>query len=267
MKTLLIAISVVVLAGVRGSCADEPAADSVQQATSDEANEQRVQAEKCAIKRVLLLSMMHLVRERHVLPAQYAAECVAMAKRLQAPPAFITCYEAGNSGKLGGRAHYDNHRTMKALLIKYGIDELAIRLLAEDVHCTLQQARELADWLPVQFLFNLIPPQHHISREEFDRQLAALSRLYSQAADEYAKVSDRASADAAADALLTSLPILAETQDVRIFMSKLRDADRDAFLHALGPVAKQLSNLRVKLVESNFFGSVKLAMIDALICN
>ncbi len=236
------------------------------QAVNDEGSAQPTQEECCAIKRVLLLSMMHLVRERHSLPTQYVAECVAFAKRLQAPAAFIECYEVGNGGKLGGRAFYDNHRAMNALLIKYRVDELAIRLLAEEVPCTVQQARELVEWLPVQHIFNLMPPPQQITREVFDRQMSKLKQLHERMGVEYAKVVDRAGADAAADALLDTLPVLSEIQDVRLLLNKLRSENRAAFAQALGPVGKHLSELRVKLVESNFYGSVKLAVMDTLLC-
>ncbi len=260
-------VLLVALPAVAGQTQPEGAGGTpAEHAASGKEDAQPTQGESCAIKRVLLLSMMHLVRERHSMPPQYVAECVACAKRLQAPAAFIEYYEVGNSGKLGGRAFYDNHRAMSALLIKYRVDELAIRLLAEDIPCSEQQARELVEWLPVEHIFNLMPPSHQVTREVIERQMSELLELYERISDEYAKVTDRAGADAAADALLDTLPVLSEIPDVRLLLNKLRSENRAAFVRVLGPTGKRLSEQRVKLVESNFYGSVKLAVMDALLC-
>ena len=221
------------------------------------------ETERCAMKRVMLLRMLFLVHDRYRSTPEHSAECLALARQLQAPKAYIALLEA--EAPLSGRNHYEHQRAMSQLMNAYALDELSARLLAESVRCDEKQARELVEWLPMQHVFNLVPGTKP-DLQDITNQLQALRELFECMEKEYAGVKDRASADAAADALLTALPFLTESAHVRLIIRKQQSTDLPGYHQIVQPIENKLNELRIRLIESAFYGSKRLIAMDELLC-
>lgn len=229
---------------------------------------EQVEAARSAIKRVHLLRMMFLVQDRHRNTPEHGAECLAMARRLQAPAAYVNLLKeelADSPLSLSGRAYYAHNKLMTELMRAYGVDDLSARLLAERVHCNEQQARELSEWLPVQFVFDRVPVSK-LTPDDYVKELQSLRDLFEHMQQEYAKVVDRASADAVADALLGSLPLLQKTAYLRFMISKKHSTDIPGYQQYIYPTEHKLNELRARLIETFFYGSKKLNAVDELMC-
>ncbi len=229
---------------------------------------EQVEAARSAIKRVHLLRMMFLVHARHRNTPEHGAECLAMARRLQAPSAYVNLLEeelAAAPLSLSGRAYYEHNKLMAELMRVYKVDELSARLLAERVHCDEQQAREFAEWLPVQYVFDRVP-MVKFTPNDYVSELQSLRDLFEHMQQEYAKVVNRASADAAADALLGSLPLLQKTAHLRLMIGRKHSTDIPGYQQFVYPVEQKLNELRARLIETSFYGSKKLSAMDELMC-
>lgn len=227
--------------------------------------EHQTEAARSAIKRVVLLRMMFLVQASHRNTPEHDAECLALARRLQAPEAYVSLLEAETLGPLSGRDYYEHNKAVDELMRSYRVDALSARLLAERVRCNEQQARELMEWLPVQFVFNTIPDAT-LNAQDYGNQLRALRDLFERMHQQYAKVTDRASADTAADSLLECLPWIAKTGGLRLLISERRSTDLPGYRQIVHPTESKLNEQRSRLVESNFYGSKKLDALDELLC-
>ena len=226
---------------------------------------EQLEAARCAMKRVLLLSALYLTQDRHRTTPEHAAECLALARRLQAPAEYVQLLEVTAQGDLGGQAHYLHRSALRNVVAAYGVDAVAVRLLAETVHCTAQQARELDEWLPMRHVFNLVPDAD-LTSEDMNKQLSALRTLFERMSEQYAKVTDRASADAAAEALLDALQYVSQSSYIRLIVNKQRSTDFPGYARIVGEAAGQLRKHRVRLLEASFYGSFKLAALDELLC-
>ena len=244
--------------------ASSSAAASEKLAGEAELTEQEQRA-RCAIKRVHLLRMFFLVQTRYRNTPQHDAECLALARRLQAPADYVELLEAEASGTLSGLSYYEHNKAVDTLMDRYGVDALAARLLAERLQCNEQEAHEFVEWLPVQFVFNTVP-NRRLSPQEFMNQLHALRRLFERMEQEYAKATDRTSADAAANALLQALPWLPQSAHLRLIIGQRRSVDLPGYRQFVLPAEQKLNEQRSRLIETGFYGSKKLNAIDQLLC-
>ncbi len=239
-------------------------AASVEPVGEVEAAEQEQRA-RCALKRVHLLRMFFLVQAHHLNTPEHDAECLALARRLQAPAAYIKLLEVEAAGPLSGRDHYEHNEAVNQVMIAYGVDALAARLLAERLCCNEQQARELTEWLPMDFVFNVVP-RSQLSPQDVSDQLAAMRELFERMQQEYSKAVDRESADAAANDLLQVLSWLPKSAPLRLIIGRRRSVDFPGYSQIVLPAEQKLNEQRKRLIEADFYGSKKLNAMDQLLC-
>lgn len=268
MKTTLtgfaaMAAVVCVLAGsVHAASEASPLPDGdAWEALSDEVRE----AQRDAVKRVMLERMIRLKEDRHRLTPDNSAHCARMAHELGAPAAFVHLLEREAGHPPVGRDYYAHMNEMTRLLDIYGVDELQIRIFAEDMKCGGKEARSIAAWLPLKDVFLLVSNEVTLRENEVRSQLETLREVYARMADVYGGIKNRAGADAAAEELLPLLEQIRPTAALRAALSRLDKDSVPLYVRIVGPARKRLIEYRTYLQESNYFGSHRLAALDSLL--
>ena len=239
---------------------EAPTAEAVQQLPAAERT-----AAAAAIKRVMLRHTIRLKEERHRYTRENAAECVALAEQLRAPEPFIRLLKVAAAEQLSGRDLYDYQQTLSRLLRAYMVDALAIRLFVEGVRFPAEELRRVADALPVESVFNLLPAQGVVSDEDAELHLTTLADMGVQIAELYKGITNREQADKVAQELLRFLPVYDLTAPTRMALA----SQKSSRLHGLyqrivEPVGQVLTEPRRRLHEANYFGSALLASLDYL---
>lgn len=230
-------------------------------ALSDEARE----AQRDAVKRVMLERMIRLKEDRHRLTPDNSAHCARMAQELGAPAAFVHLLEQEAGHPPVGRDYYAHMNEMTRLLEVYGVDELQIRVFAEEMRCGGKEARSIAAWLPLKDVFLLVSKEVTLEENEVRSQLETLRDVYARMADVYSGIKNRAGAEAAADELLPLLEQIRPTAALRAALSRLEKDSVPLYVRIVGQARERLIECRTYLREANYYGSHRLAALDSLL--
>lgn len=228
--------------------------------------EQERLAAREAIKQVMMQRTIRLKDDRRRLTRANAEASAAQAEQLHAPEALVNLLKkeaallSGEPGSL-----YECRQTLSKVVAAYGVDELQIRLFVEGLDFSGKEMREVVDWLPLQYAFNLVNVDPELD-SELEGQLTALVDLYAQVAETYRGVADKEQADAAAQALLSLMEIHDTVAPLRYKMQ----SGGSTRLHMLYerlviPVLQEISPIRMRLIEAGYYGSRHLAALDYLI--
>lgn len=227
--------------------------------------ESELHSARAAVKQVMVQRTLRQKEDGARLTLQNAADCLALALRLQAPAPFVEMLRLEAGGQLRGRDLHDYRQAFTDLVMAYGIDALAIRLCTEGLPYSVADLRSVLDWLPLEHVFNLVPGVE-LSEQVMNAQFSTLAELYRSRAEVYAGVSNREQADAAAEALLDQLSSYESTASVRLLLTKQQDTNLlDYFRELVRREAPALPEHRRRLQEVDYYGSRKLALLDYLL--
>lgn len=265
----LAASMIALLAAAQLCTADEEPAAPPALPTREEV-QQLPEAERLAareaIKSVMLQRALRQKADGARLTPENAAACHALAEQLQAPAPFVRMLQIEATGKLNGRAMHEHRLAFENLVAAYGVDSLAIRYYTEGLPYPLEDLRREAAALPLQHVFNRVPKMDY-TREQWEQQLSTLAGVYKRMAELYTGVSSRAQADAAADALVELLAPLDSTSPLRLALMAQNGPGylQGEFARLVQPAMDRLAALRTPLLEADYYGSRKLAVVDYLL--
>lgn len=220
---------------------------------------------RAAVKQVMVQRTLRQKVDGARLTSQNAADCLALGIQLQAPKPFVEMLRLEASGQLYGRDLYDYRQAFSSLVALYGIDALSIRLCTEGLPYSVEELRKVLEWLPLEHVFNLVPGDK-LSEQKLTEQLSTLASIYKRMAEVYAGVTNREQADAAAEVLVDLLASFDSTSPVRLILAKQQDSSLlDSYRKLVHRDAPELAQHRVRLLEVDYFGSRKLALLDYLL--
>lgn len=226
---------------------------------------QKRAAAAAAMKRVMFHRYLRLRDDRHRLTQENAAECAAMAEQLEAPSVFAELLKREAAAPLSGRDLYEHRQALQQILSVYEVDELQIRLFVESMHYPAAALSAVVDALPIEPLFNLLPTEK-TDMSTMQEQLLSLASIYAKQAELYKGISNREQADAAASDLPQLLDAFHATAHARFMVAAQRDKK---LLHLYErtalPARLALNAQRRNLLETAYFGSVRLAVLDYLL--
>ncbi len=224
--------------------------------------------QQTALKSVWLERLIRARDEQHRVTRENVAASVLQAQQQGAPAAFVSMLRRLAAGNLPARQRHVLETAVQDLLGAYAVDAREMRFFVEGVPLTSEQLRDAVAWLPLEDLFNMPPSAEKApaSVEEaagyYAEMVAARRALYVALRG----VNDRASADAAAEALLPAL------RRYTAAVSLLMLTPEKHLRSVVGPrgLATVLqvedgSRERSRLMEHEWYGSHRLQVIDILI--
>ncbi len=223
---------------------------------------------QAALKAALLHRATRALGERHRITRENRLATAALACTLGAPAAFVQLLDARQSAD-SARTRQLAELAEDELCTAYGVDSREIRFFVEGSCLSAAELHELRSWLPLPALFNLLPAEgsgkglsaarlraDYVEELSLRRELAALA----------APIRDRATADAAAEAML---PLLLRHTTTRPSLMAAPPALAEAVIAPLSPYAAPVGRLwereRTRLIDNDFFGSPKLRALDYLL--
>lgn len=217
-----------------------------------------------AIKQVLLtLNVRAFAEFKRISDANWLASA-RLADELGAPPRFAAYLRLLAADTLSSRRRYLVQTALEKLLSAYLVDELQMRYFVEFSALSDEVLESLLTWLPLPAVFNLVPVVQDESVVAADYRL--LSSVYAQLLAAYQSVHDKASADAAADAALQPLVLHESTAYTRLFApQELKERLAPLYGHVLAAPALALQAERKRLRENDYFGSLRLRLLDLLL--
>ena len=230
--------------------------------------EQERLAARESIKKVLLQRTFRQKDDGARLTPENAAECLSLAESLPGiPPAFLAMLRVEAAGELYGRDLYDYRQAFSDLVSAYGVDALLMRLSVESLPYTTAELRSVVQGLPLEHVFNLVPAGE-LTDAMAEEQMATLKRVYTRMTELYGGIFTREQADAAADAMVELLAEYDTTLALRLrLIRKAGERYMEAFTRTVQPAAQELQKKRKLLIETDFYGSRRLAYLDYLLCN
>lgn len=222
-------------------------------------------AAAASVKRVMLMRCIRMCAERHRYTRENAAASAALAQELHAPAELVQLLQREAEESLSGRALHDQRRAMERLLRSYHVDELGLRLFVEAMHCTPEEQAKVAEALPMEVVFNLLPKQK-ATEAELLRQCDLLADNWNRMVQAYTEVQNREQAQEAAQKLLALLAAHDETMPLRATLRGARPNELPSpYALRLGPLMVALTAQRRRLYEVNYYGSPLLAAVDYLL--
>lgn len=218
-----------------------------------------------AIKRVLLARNVRTYAEHKRLSDENLLASAQLADELKAPRELAHYFRMLASDTLGNRRRYMVLSALEALLNAYLVDELQIRYFVELSALSEQDLATLWDWLPLASCFNMVSVQKR-QKSEVEADYHLLKQVYSRLHSIYASVKDHESANAAAAQALESLVLHESTAYTRLYASpELKESLPPHLVHALILPATSLQKERIRLRENDYFGSLRLRLLDLLL--
>lgn len=222
-------------------------------------------ADKASVKKVLVLRHLRMRDDAARLTRENSEAALALAQQLQAPAELVRLLQAEVDDSLQGRSLYEHRTAFNEFVGSCGVDELQIRLYMESLPYTTEELSRLLEWLPQEHLFNLVPPGEP-EAAAIRQQLAEMAQIYKEAGEAYADITNREQADAAAEKLLPLLARYDATLQARLIMLRAPSPEQKRILHFLvEPVYKAYVQQRLRLMETDYYGSRKLASVDYLL--
>ncbi len=224
--------------------------------------------EQRALKAVWLERLIRAREERSRVSRENLARAAQLAGEWGAPAAFVEMLRLQASGSLPYRQRHLLESAQECLLRAYGVDAREMRFFVEGSRLSAEHLRDVVAWLPLPALFNLRAAEGEEAASAAELQACGreLIAVRTQWLSALRGVSDQASADAAAEALL---PALARYQ---LAMGTLLRANGSPAAAGLSFYAQQLEWLkascdreRSRMLEHSWYGSHRLQVLDYLL--
>lgn len=217
-----------------------------------------------ALKQVLLTRNVRAFAELKRISDANLQASARLADELGAPPQLSAYFRMLASDTLSNRRRYLVQTALDSLVASYLVDELQIRYFVEFSALSDTELESMLKWLPLQAVFNLVPVEQDASIVAADFRL--LRMVYAQLLAAYQSAHDKESADAAADAALQPLLLHESTAYTRFFAPQsLKERVAPLYGHLLAPPMKALQTERKRLRENDYFGSLRLRLLDLLL--
>ncbi len=221
------------------------------------------ESRQTALKRVLLARNVRAFDEQKRMTDANLLASASLAEKLGAPPQLALYLRLLASDTLSSRQRYLVQSAMDSLVASYLVDELRIRYFVEFSALSETDLEILLKWLPLQAVFNLVPVVQDESIVVADYRL--LSSVYEHLLLAYQSANDKESADAAADAAMQALILHESTAYTRIFApQELKERLAPLYGRDLTAPALALQSERKRLRENDYFGSLRLRLLDLL---
>ncbi len=224
--------------------------------------------QQLALKTVWLERLIRAREERHRVTRENLSHCTVLALRLGAPAEFVNMLRRQAAGNLPARERHALESALQDLLAAYGVDARELRFFVEGSHLSAAQLRDVAGWLPLEGMFNIVDPAAEApsSEEDVAAHYCELLAALRDVAVAWRGVVDLASANAAADALRPVLlrhqvalrPLLLAPPDMRAAAIAPYAADA-------APVNEACNRERDRLQEHAWYGSHRLQLLDDLL--
>lgn len=217
-----------------------------------------------AIKQVLFTRNVRAYAEQKRISDANLQASARLADELGAPPQLSAYLRLLASDTLSNRRRYLVQTALDNLVASYLVDELQMRYFVEFSALSEAELETLLKWLPLQAVFNLVQVVQDESLVAADYCL--LRAVYEKLLAAYQSAQDRESADAAADAALQAFILHESTAYTRLFApQELKERFAPLYGQALSAPALALQNERKRLRENDYFGSLRLRLLDLLL--
>ncbi len=223
--------------------------------------------EQSALKAVWLERLTGALAERNRVSRENLSRSLRLAEKLGAPAAFVELLRRQAAGGLTSRERYVLDSAQQALLAAYGVSELDLRFYVEGCGLAPEALREVSAWLPLPALFNVpaSTADSPVSARELGADYVELLAVRRDLAAVWRGVSDRASADAAAEVLLPALARYHSALRSLLTVPEPRLSSAIApYARYAAPVNAAFARERARLLEQGWFDSPRLQALDYL---
>ncbi len=224
--------------------------------------------EQAALKAVWLERLIRAREERHRISRENLSHSALQAKQLGAPAVFVDLLRRQAAGGLPARQRHLLETAQQSVLSAYEVDDRELRYFVESCGLTAEQLRDVVAWLPLPTLFEAPIPAENapVSPHDIGKNYVEFLAARRDIAAIWRGVTDLASADAAADALL---PVLARHLSASRPLMAVPEAQRTAILapyaRFASPVMSACARERERLQEKSWYGSHRLQAVDYLL--
>lgn len=223
--------------------------------------------ERLALKRAMVFRTSCAKAERNRITPENNRATAALARQLGAPELFAQYLELLASDTISRRQTYAVQRALSSLLrYSYGIDALQIRLLSESLELPQKQHTPYMLQMPLGGLYDFVS-ESDMKREMLMQDMQLITQILRLVHAELLKVHDRASADAAADALQSYILLWSTTSSGRGLLRNgnitLSPAEKLS-LQLLESTAASLYSTRRALFEAEWYDSASLRSVDEI---
>ena len=217
-----------------------------------------------ALKQVLLTRNVRSYAEHKRVSDANLLASARLADELGAPPQLAVYLRLLAADTLSSRQRYWVREALDCLIEAYLVDALRMRYFVEFSALSEAQLEDLLSWLPLQATFNLVPVTQDEATVVADYQL--LRGVYAQLLAAYQSAQDKESADAAAETALQPFILHETTTYTRPFApQELKDRLAPLYGRLLTAPALALQQERKRLRENDYFGSLRLRLLDLLL--
>ena len=223
--------------------------------------------ERWGIKYALVCRISSSKMDRNRISPELNKATAVIARRSGAPKLFCRYLELMADLSLSRRQEYALRQAFNYLVEEtYGVDMLQIRVFSEGLRLPDKQHLAYMSSLPVAFMFDMAPATRP-SRERLLSDINIMTQVLRQCNEILEKVTDAASADAAAEQLKLLLPLWCTTQQTRVHLADMggQFLPYEAWaLQLLDSTTSGLMATRRRVHEKKWYGSARLLSMDEL---
>ncbi len=220
--------------------------------------------EQLALKKVWLQRLIRAREERNRVSRENMAQSALLAHKLGTPAAFADMLSLQASGKLSPRARHLVDDALQSTLAAYGVDARELRYFVEACDLSPEQLRDVVAWLPLPTLFNSMPAVgSSVTSARLSSDFAAELAARQEVTVAFRSIHDRASADAAAAALLPALACHMSALPTLLAASNAQRVTVLApYARYASPVESEWMHERERVQGHVFYGSHRLQALD-----
>ncbi len=224
--------------------------------------------EQAAMKAVWLERLIRAREERHRITRENLAHSALQAQKLGAPSVFVDLLRRQAAGGMPARQRHLLETAQQAMFTAYEVDSRELRYFVESCGLSAEQLRDVAAWLPLPALFETPLPASAapVSPHDIGKNYVEFLAVRRDIAAIWKGVTDLATADAAADALLPVLVRhLSASRPLMAVSEEQRRAVLAPYARFASPVMSACSRERKRLQEQAWYGSHRLQAVDYLL--
>ncbi len=218
-----------------------------------------------AIKRVLMEQMIQARADRHCITAENYAHSAQRALELGAPTVFALYQKLLAEDELSARESYIVRSALNTLYENYGINYLALRFFVEGAELSTEDALEIAGWIPLEGLFNIIR-EEDLTLPLLEKQLHELAAVNEELVRVFSGIQSAEQAEGALPELLPLLVRFEATSGLRKCATpqqfQVLNFRHGALMRSIG---SSLPAERIRLREADYYGNVRLKVLNLLL--
>ncbi len=224
--------------------------------------------EQEALKAAWLERLIRAREQRNRITPENLAAASLKAQRLGAPAPFVDSLRRQSEQGLSPTERHLQERFQQEMMNAYRVDAREMRFFVEGCGLNPAQLREVADWLPLPALFNSVglSAGERVSAARLGADYVAYLAVCRDVAPILRSVNDRASADAAADAML---PLLLQFLTTRDSLLGAPEAFRRSVLapyaRFAAPVEEARRREQLRVMQQSWYGSSRLQAVNCLL--